>query len=287
MNAQQPPGKICALCGEDCSGRPRTRDARGRYYCATCYERARRARPQTMRRMSGSESLSAAPAGTAVLAEAMTPPAVDTPRCKGCGHPLPDGAVLCVHCGLDLVSGKRHRSRVRRAGTVESASMGLSRWDDILAADSRAAVRAAWWDFIKPACIVLIGLCIVIAWMSGAAESAEAPSAIGTLVAGYLLRLAVQVAVGVAGLWILAHTWLGGAGPLHLAVVRLAAIYIVVDVIWIALSGFLLAAFVVGVFTYLGLLMWFFELEPAESLLLALITFFLKLAVIALLITVL
>ncbi len=33
--------KICVICGEDCSGRPRTKDRRGRYYCLGCYERAR------------------------------------------------------------------------------------------------------------------------------------------------------------------------------------------------------------------------------------------------------
>lgn len=34
--------KTCVICGEDCSGRPRTKDARGRYFCIPCYERAKR-----------------------------------------------------------------------------------------------------------------------------------------------------------------------------------------------------------------------------------------------------
>ncbi len=33
--------KICVICGEDCSGRPRTKDPRGHYYCLTCYEQAK------------------------------------------------------------------------------------------------------------------------------------------------------------------------------------------------------------------------------------------------------
>ena len=33
--------KICVICGEDCSNRPRTKDARGRYYCMACYEQQR------------------------------------------------------------------------------------------------------------------------------------------------------------------------------------------------------------------------------------------------------
>ncbi len=33
--------KICVICGEDCSGRPRIKDPRGHYYCKACYEQAR------------------------------------------------------------------------------------------------------------------------------------------------------------------------------------------------------------------------------------------------------
>jgi uncharacterized membrane protein required for colicin V production len=34
--------KVCVICGEDCSTRPRTKDPRGHYYCLSCYEQARR-----------------------------------------------------------------------------------------------------------------------------------------------------------------------------------------------------------------------------------------------------
>lgn len=32
--------KICGLCGQDCSDRPRTKDPRGTYFCQPCYQRA-------------------------------------------------------------------------------------------------------------------------------------------------------------------------------------------------------------------------------------------------------
>src|SRR5262245_38055066 len=32
--------KICTLCGEDVSGKPRVKDVRGRYYCKPCAEQA-------------------------------------------------------------------------------------------------------------------------------------------------------------------------------------------------------------------------------------------------------
>lgn len=33
-------GKICALCGDDCSGKPRVKDKKGNYYCKSCHEAA-------------------------------------------------------------------------------------------------------------------------------------------------------------------------------------------------------------------------------------------------------
>jgi hypothetical protein len=33
-------GKLCSVCGEDVSARPRTKDKHGRYFCTPCYERA-------------------------------------------------------------------------------------------------------------------------------------------------------------------------------------------------------------------------------------------------------
>jgi hypothetical protein len=212
----------------------------------------------------------------------------ETMRCAACGQPLPPDAVICVQCGLDLTSGKKHRSQVMHGKAAAAASRPPSRWDEILEDDSKATALAARWDFLKPLFLLLIGLGIVVGWLSHAgAEAADAAVAANTmaaLVGGYFLRLAVQVAVGVGGLWVAANLWLGGAGPLHLAFVRLAAIYVTVDVIWIALGGFAPAAFLVGLLSYLFLLMWLFELDLGESFMLALITFCLKLGVIALLI---
>ncbi len=36
--------KPCVVCGEECAGRPRTRDSSGQYYHNECYESARRSR---------------------------------------------------------------------------------------------------------------------------------------------------------------------------------------------------------------------------------------------------
>lgn len=46
--AAAPPRKVCCVCGTDVSGRKRTKDARGRYFCEACWAeqvRAGRAAP--------------------------------------------------------------------------------------------------------------------------------------------------------------------------------------------------------------------------------------------------
>jgi hypothetical protein len=39
---KQSAGKICVICHEDCSARPRVKDRAGHYYCQVCYDRAKR-----------------------------------------------------------------------------------------------------------------------------------------------------------------------------------------------------------------------------------------------------
>jgi len=51
--------KICGICAQDCSNRPRTRDDQGRYYCRACVERAKR--EHRSRVASASRSGSATP----------------------------------------------------------------------------------------------------------------------------------------------------------------------------------------------------------------------------------
>jgi predicted Zn-ribbon and HTH transcriptional regulator len=110
----QPGAKICIRCGDDCSDRPRLKDANGRYMCKACAAREGRAPP-----------VPAAPAERAIPATTVAPRtpadlgpitlddnadnaddasaiplASDTPSpCPKCKATMPAGAVLCVACG--------------------------------------------------------------------------------------------------------------------------------------------------------------------------------------------
>ena len=40
MSIEDESEKICAICGRDCSGQPRIKDPKGRYFHKSCYEQA-------------------------------------------------------------------------------------------------------------------------------------------------------------------------------------------------------------------------------------------------------
>jgi len=66
------PAKICVICGQDCSDKPRLKDQEGRYYHATCHERAlqrRRTIPPAESRASRSRQPQAQAAHDASAAE--------------------------------------------------------------------------------------------------------------------------------------------------------------------------------------------------------------------------
>lgn len=120
--------KICAICGQDCSNRPRTKDPRGRYTYNDCLLNAKLARggevvlpplPSSDRAHSALDepvSLLDDPAsefppeddGIVPLAEDDSPP---PPRpsmpCPNCARPLAPDVVVCMGCGYNRATGER------------------------------------------------------------------------------------------------------------------------------------------------------------------------------------
>jgi len=118
--------KICALCGEDCSQRPRTKDPRGTYYCQSCYERARARRStgagqpaSTVANATG--ALDMLPMILEELPQAPTAPQRVFIPCPGCRKPFDESAAVCTHCGWD-------ERRRRRRSTHSGAAKTVSRW---------------------------------------------------------------------------------------------------------------------------------------------------------------
>src|SRR5688572_26007568 len=102
--------KICGICGEDCSARPRIKDQQGRYFCKACAEQAaqRRAAPPPPAAAAAEEDALPASFWNDAAAQTTTP-------CPSCGSPMGQGAVICLSCGRNRQSGRGAKVKVAKA----------------------------------------------------------------------------------------------------------------------------------------------------------------------------
>ncbi len=128
--------------------------------------------------------------------------------------------------------------------------------------------RAARMEYIKPAVMLLLGGGIVVSYLLSS-------SGVGSALL-YVLVITIELIVGVAGLWAASAIWLGGMGPLGLGILRLAGIYAMTDMITLFLGELAFVGSLIQLVCYVAMLAWLFDLDPAESILLAILTFVLK-----------
>lgn len=151
-----------------------------------------------------------------------------------------------------------------------------TRWAKILQEDSEAAERAGRMDYVKPLVMLIVGGGAVMTMrLFFAGEGADGASGPVTALL-YPVFLALALVFGVAGLWVAAKLWMGGAGPLGLAVLRLAGIYAMTDLIAMCTAPLMWVGWLLQLVCYVAMLAWLFELDAGESIAVALITFLLK-----------
>jgi hypothetical protein len=127
--------KLCTVCGIDCAGKPRIKDQQGRYICKECFDKAKQTR-QTQKNPP-------APAPVAAAAKASAPTEGDnsflldigskestgiagTKPCPECGRAMPSNAVICIGCGYNASTGKRHTVKVIKTKEKASKDRGSS-----------------------------------------------------------------------------------------------------------------------------------------------------------------
>ena len=151
-----------------------------------------------------------------------------------------------------------------------------ARWEKTLQKDREASDQAARMEYIKPLVMLVLGGAVVMGvyLLRGPEDPDEFSGAARVLL--YPIGLAIELVLGVAGLWLAAKLWLGGAGPLGLAILRLAGIYAMTDLIGIVVAPLLMVGWLIKIAVYVAMLAWLFDFEIAESIMVALITFVLK-----------
>ncbi len=127
------------------------------------------------------------------------------------------------------------------------------------------AERSARFEYVKPA---IIGALCLPAAMTLAATRSELP--VASALGSYLAVYAIAVVAGVGALWLASVLLLGGAGPLGLGILRMAAAMAAFDSIKFLLGANMVAILLAGL-ALVGLLMWLFEMDAEEAALVAII----------------
>ncbi|MEM7756118.1 MAG: hypothetical protein AAF297_10845 [Planctomycetota bacterium] len=151
------PEKVCVLCRQDCSTRPRTKNPEGQYACNACLAgRRKQSKTKTSERAAvidnrslgldepKLEPLDVSEDGLYALEDAGDPAMagllddipdpVDTARgtaCPGCAKALPEGAAMCTNCGHNMMTGRGAKTKVKQnapgEGFVNDAARATGR----------------------------------------------------------------------------------------------------------------------------------------------------------------
>lgn len=124
-----PMAKICQICGTDCTNKPRTKDAKGRYFCKACYERALRAQKQKEAQRQTDASDEAAPRGDDAAQAAAGEQAAPTPH-----QPEPRTSAKRSAKGRPEFEGSLLEAALEDAAAEETARAQTKRDDELLAA---------------------------------------------------------------------------------------------------------------------------------------------------------
>lgn len=112
--------KQCSVCGIDLTGKPRSKDAEGRYVCAECFQKARETKHTLENPPKPKQKAAAVPkpsdddnsfildiGGKALGTKGGKP-------CANCGRVLSEDTVICISCGYNTQSGKQLQIKVQK-----------------------------------------------------------------------------------------------------------------------------------------------------------------------------
>lgn len=98
------------MCGQDVSGKPRSKDAQGRYVCAECMKGkapAAKAAPKA-------EKAGASEDNAFLLDLGGPSAAANVELCPGCQRQLKVGAKICTLCGFNVAEGRALKTRISK-----------------------------------------------------------------------------------------------------------------------------------------------------------------------------
>lgn len=295
-------GKICGICGEDCGDRARVKDARGRYFCKSCAEA--RTAAKRVAALPAPEPLAMPPEieadpyeidpGANPFPVEMLKTVEPARSCPVCMRSMGPGAKICVSCGYDADKGIQTSTRVekttrkgKRGHFCRECGYDLKGLREPVCPECGTRIKAnkhADWDreterqvirneWTKPAVTLGIGLVALCAILGAMGRLAILPV--------YGMLLGGEIVVGYVVLWI-SFTFLGDIGTPLLNLLRLAALYTVVDALWFLVSPIPSFWVRTGVpaLAYVGLFMNYFDVDWEDAWMVMIINWITKMAII-------
>jgi hypothetical protein len=197
------PQKICVVCKQDVSGRPRTKDNSGNYYCRSCYEEKARAQQQLAASRVGAPMPAGVGGGndgggdedmidlaalepTEQFDESTQPPPPPIPDMDYIAPPIPDTeeAVLAEPVMMETPKPKKKK------GPVAGGKAGKSKAAKSTGGDSFASKLSAF-----PIELWLIGVAVLLGIIGLASSSASGFAFMGLVVIGVGCMLWGQICI--------------------------------------------------------------------------------------------
>lgn len=304
MSQAPAPSKICMVCKQDCSHRPRSKDKQGRYTCDECTER----RGAPVRSPAGAAS--SPPADDDIipfLEEESAParPAAGGP-CPNCARPMMAESIICMGCGFNRTTGRNVTTAMEEleggapskprkpkasepieplkckkcgyelrglnsltcpeCGTVNQLRTAKRERE---LAESKRQARKAW---ISPVIMTIVGLSVssgIVAMASGGPE-----------VVGHLISFAMTLVIAGVVYFVCSLLWIGFDEPLPMTALRLMGA-VALGNIGFTLIGLLpykpMLIWVIPTIIYCLILAHVMEVDYEDAVIVAVVTGVLKL----------
>jgi hypothetical protein len=297
MSQAPAPAKICVLCGQDCSKRPRTKDQQGRYTCDECLTRAKAARPAAVAPAAPPPPI-VEDDGPLAIVEDDTPPMRPSMPCPTCARPLAADVMICVGCGFNRATGEKLGTST--SGKAPPVKKGPKKFacaecgydltglkttrcpecgkvNTIRSSkrerDIEESKRIARMAYIKPAIMLAAGLGLATIILASQAGSMVIPI--------YLLKFAIGFVISLVVYFVCSLIFIGFDEPFHLMTLRLAGVYAVMEAITLIVEQLPLG---IGVpillgAIWIGLMVTVMEIDKEDAIIYGVLSFVVKIAV--------
>lgn len=202
--------KICVHCGQSCAGQARVKDAKGNYAHTACAEQVKGKGTQGTPRAPAKPEQAGSMA--AILADIDDADMIGGEHsCQGCGYPMDDSSMICLHCGFNRESGRQFNTKVGRDPNKPTAggkalSMGasagglaLAPFLPIIGACVGGAIGAVIWGLVAYGTGFEVGyLAILVGALCGigACVAGEPETTGGGMIGGVMAAIVAVLSIG-------------------------------------------------------------------------------------------